>query len=214
MKKIYIYICIIFLSLICFIFFWKPANKDNVSTKVILSNESEMVSSSTKKEIDTFDWQIYRNEEYGFEINYPNNWFVRVDESFKNKFGRVYIDFSDNGKFPETGEPVAVQPKEISICIYNIENNTVVEYFNSFKNLSKEFKIITLRNGQIVYLYSISEKNKERDGTWDMTLPVAGALISNEKYYYDFAHSVGNGKENQQEEIEIIEKMIGSLIFL
>jgi len=31
--------------------------------------------------IDTTDWQTYRNSEYGYEIQYPQDWFVYDDSS-------------------------------------------------------------------------------------------------------------------------------------
>lgn len=52
------------------------------------SNEGELkdTATSTEKnagdtatstdEIDTSDWKIYRNEEYGFKMKYPNGWVV------------------------------------------------------------------------------------------------------------------------------------------
>jgi len=30
--------------------------------------------------IDTSDWQTYTNEEYGFSIEYPNNWQTKGDD--------------------------------------------------------------------------------------------------------------------------------------
>ena len=33
-------------------------------------------------ELDTSDWKVYRNEEYGFEIKFPKDWTFDYDSSF------------------------------------------------------------------------------------------------------------------------------------
>lgn len=45
-----------------------------------------------KAEIDTSDWEIYRNEEYGFEVKYPKGW-----HSGQSKTGVVFLQ-------PEQGD--------------------------------------------------------------------------------------------------------------
>ena len=44
---------------------------ENVSGKTLYSNEF-IIKEKIKE--DTSDWQIYRNEKYGFELKYPLNW--------------------------------------------------------------------------------------------------------------------------------------------
>jgi len=59
----------------------------------ILSN-LKLYSSS----VDTSNWKTYRNEEFGFEIKYPNGWGI-IDESVDSNSLSVYIgDKSKYGK--------------------------------------------------------------------------------------------------------------------
>jgi len=73
-------------------------------------NTNEVVNNQ-KDEIDTSDWKTYRNEEYGFEVKYPEEW-ITVKRNlnqwniigFREKklqpgdvnFSRIYIDIKDN----------------------------------------------------------------------------------------------------------------------
>lgn len=46
------------------------------NTETGLSDENIEKKESVETEIDTSDWETYRNEEYGYEIQYPNDWIV------------------------------------------------------------------------------------------------------------------------------------------
>jgi hypothetical protein len=35
---------------------------------------------------ETVDWEVYKNEEYGFEIKYPKNWEVLINDPYGQKY--------------------------------------------------------------------------------------------------------------------------------
>lgn len=45
----------------------------------------------TEGEIDTSNWQTYRNEEFGFEVKYPEDWSSNTEEKFVRIFGSEHM---------------------------------------------------------------------------------------------------------------------------
>ena len=61
-------------------------------------------------EDETADWQVYRNEEYGYELKYPKNWSFR-------EFSKKFAGFSPSGKESQAGIGYE-HPGEITITVY------------------------------------------------------------------------------------------------
>ncbi len=67
--------------------------------------------------VDTYDWQTYQNEEYGYEVNYPKDWFLELHEDEISP--AAYIKPIDL-QILENGQPI--QENILSL----IENNVFV----------------------------------------------------------------------------------------
>ncbi|MDD5433210.1 MAG: PsbP-related protein, partial [Candidatus Pacebacteria bacterium] len=73
-------LAVILLTTVCF-FIYKEINlqssiDDSLQTQII-NLQNSRVSSLISNE--TAGWKIYRNEKYGFEISYPNDWIKETD---------------------------------------------------------------------------------------------------------------------------------------
>ncbi|OGB74316.1 hypothetical protein A2V68_00985 [candidate division Kazan bacterium RBG_13_50_9] len=53
------------------------------------------ISKSTSDE--TADWKIYRNEEYGYEMRYPEGWIAKHSSGYNDEFGIYYESNSFEG---------------------------------------------------------------------------------------------------------------------
>ena len=65
-----------------FIGFWLGMKYANTRAYILEGREiaREQIAkqkNSTSTEIDTTNWKIYRNEDYGFEIQHPTEWFIK-----------------------------------------------------------------------------------------------------------------------------------------
>ncbi|MCK5466674.1 hypothetical protein KAI56_04260 [Candidatus Parcubacteria bacterium] len=72
-----------------------------------------------EEKIDTSDWQTYRNEEFGFEMKYPEDWkeiTINENKDFLNKGMSVKFLFKD---FPNRKKSGFVVPEGIDIRIYS-----------------------------------------------------------------------------------------------
>lgn len=78
-------------------------------SNVQVATEVLQQAQDLKNQIETANWQTYRNEEYRFQINYPNGWTVNPITSE----GSIFITFSD---------PNRVIP-DIAIILLSVLNN-------------------------------------------------------------------------------------------
>ncbi len=128
----------------------KVGDKMVESFSYSFSNELETINQilSTFKFIDqTSDWQTYRNEEFGFEVKYPEN-----DSLSKYKIKQIgntfYIAFSDY-KDVKDGQLVTIFTKDGEDSL----KQAIEKKF--LKNFSKEDCFVNERN--ISYLYKYPE---------------------------------------------------------
>jgi len=115
------------------------------------------------KEIEITDWKIYRNEEYGFEIKYPKDWYVETEIS--PPLGtKLSVSFEN---YPP-GE--GIEKEDYQLIVFTIEERSIAQWLE--KGREAEAKIEEFTVG--------SEKG------YKATIPQVGisAVVAKNKYLY------------------------------
>ena len=165
----------IYLNNIKIIKFLKKSDEGNIYLNCIQKNNIYIViyknDSTSEKEFnqilstfkfieedETVNWQTYQNEEYGFEINYPENWYYNRDKQVEKKLDyNLHIRFIEDTKtssqdthYPDIHYPIEfmIWPDNIGIsdsdpCDYEIlEKKDEKQYILSTCDFKKYGKIM------------------------------------------------------------------------
>jgi len=166
--------------------FWeKKGEIEKPQTEIQLKTEdkSDKVVTSTQSQIDISDWNIYKNEKYGFEIKYPpyspkvkkteynkeaNKYITtevaipQIEESDEKNYITIQLPFLQNSYFSSKKLIINIQPKEESCSLLdigpNIERKTI--YINGIKFIREKGTEYGAGHGEEIIRYTTFKRNQ------------------------------------------------------
>jgi len=163
-----------------------------------------------KKEDGIVNWQVYRNEEYGFEFKYPDDWVYFEEEEkheeLLNKFGWVYyVNLRPKDK-KYSYEGTEEYPVNIRIL------DKLDKFDDNFRNsYSQEEKIDFAINNIIPATKFITKMGK--DTAWELTVTEES---NNLGYYFEFFNPIYVLSDGAEENylLEVFDKILSTFRFL
>ena len=170
---------------------------DGVEDDDVLDDMDNSVEDNDISEIDISNWKTYRNEEFGFEIKYPEDWSISVGEYeprwHETVLGRVVISGSIEDSF--------YAPLSITIRS-NGEKLSIEEWYQ--KNYPKD-------DSSRLQEVKFDKTNGIRKlSLWDDGLD--GFYFSNEDKIYSV--SIVDLQENAGNQIMMNEKLLSTFEFI
>ncbi len=130
------------------------------NNKCEFKEDAESISPNLTEEdmnLNISDWQTYRNEEFGFEVKYPSDWFIKQDISEVNpllnikKDNKYYINIWVHSAFTGVGLN-AIKISESAEKIAGLD--AVKEFYKTIDN--EQYYRILLRTNKFHYTIEYS----------------------------------------------------------
>ena len=135
--------------------------------------------------VDTSDWQTYRNEEFGFEVKYPEEWIKKnIEDVYFDIQFRKDISFDHPRKFTEININMNKNSEKLSL-------KEIISDFENGGRIYEQKEYITINDKKVF---------KAEITNWGM---VSGKqfLIVGEKYWYDIVVDGTNVEDNEIDQI-------------
>lgn len=129
----------------------KPKTKNNWLYIIIIICVAFLITalilgyhySQTNKAEENIDWKVYRNEEWGFEFQYPKDWSFH-----ENAFSSPFSKFNLIGTLPEETVPNTIIP---SFLINIVTSDFADRAFYDIKNTALETNVGGVKGSKYEY---------------------------------------------------------------